>query len=75
MEKDYFSQKDELTKLREEKETMTKKMASIELNSKKKLDLVNNYCNELRMRFEFNQKLFSEKLNFDNSLILEVQST
>jgi hypothetical protein len=74
MEKDFFCQKDEINKLKEEKEMMTKKMASIEVNSKKKLDLVNNYCNELKMRFEFNQKLFSEKLNFDNSLILEVQS-
>lgn len=72
MERDFYSQREEINKLKEEREFTNKKLASIEINSKKKFDLINSYCNELKMRFEFNQKLFSEKLNFDNTLILEV---
>jgi hypothetical protein len=73
MEKDYQNQKEENLKLNNEKEKLNGKIKKIQLKEGKKFDLVNNYYNEIKMRFEFNQKLFSEKLNFDNSLILEVR--
>ena len=72
MEKDFHNLKEEIMKIKEEKENLNYQIIKIKSNEKKKYDLMTSYCNEIRMRFEFNQKLFSEKLNFDNSLILEV---
>lgn len=72
MEQEYKLKKEENTRLKEETEKLEKKIQKMKQNQKKKFELMNKYCNDMRIRFDFNQKLFSEKLNFDNSLILEV---